>query len=339
MKKSKQQIQPKKQNNLILIYGNQYFVDETIKRLREQVPFDEVQKIDGELISTNEFINAICNQGMFSDRKLILVREVPKEEADKLIEILRKVPLSNFVVFYSYSSLKAKKKFCKYFSDYGKLIEYETEIKNVDGIISEIVESHNKTISSDSLKLLSEYIGNNPGIIKSEIDKLCNYLGNRKKIEENDIKEVCCLSKEFVIWDLVSRIGEKNVSKAVDILSSAIDSGFTYEFIILMLMRSIRLGIFLKELESEGKTMYEMIEKIKEYKKSNGSPVYNDYEIRKTYESHKTFFSSFSLIELYYSLRNCHRSFLEVRKIYKKEEQEKEVSMLLFQVCFPASFV
>ena len=209
----------------------------------------------------------------------------------------------------------------------------------MESIIRKMIESNEKSIDDDALKILTEYIGNNFGVIKSEIDKLCNYIGDRKKIEELDIKEICCLSKEFIIWDLISKIGEKNISKATEILSSAIDGGFSYEFIITMFMRGIRLGIFLREMETEGKNIYEMTTKIKEYTKANGSPVYGDYEIKKTYDSPKTFFSGFSLQELYYALRSCHKTFVSVRKLYKKEEQEKEVSMLLFEICFPSSFI
>jgi DNA polymerase-3 subunit delta len=337
MAKKTKQLQ--KQNNLILVYGNQYTVDETIRRFRNQVSFDEVEKIDGESITIENLINSICNQDMFASKKLVIVREIPKEEADKLIDIFSRVPPSNYVLFYSYSSLKAKKKLCKYFSDYGKLIEYDTEVKNLDTMIAKMIEANGKAIDKVSLQLLTEYIGVNLGVIKSEIDKLCNYIGNRKKIEEIDIKEVCCLNREFVIWDLVSRIGEKNIAKAVNILASAIDSGFSYEFIILMLMRSIRLGIFLREMETSGESILTMMNKIKEYKKPNGTPVYGDYEIKKTYDSSQSFFSGFSLQELYHALKNCHNSFVAVRKSYKKEEQEKEVSMLLFEICFPSCFV
>ena len=102
-KKAKQKVEPKKQNNLILIYGNQYSVDETIKRLKEQVQFDEVEKIDGESIDATGLANLICNDDIFASKKLILIQEVPKEDAEKLTVLFPRISSSNCVVFYSYS--------------------------------------------------------------------------------------------------------------------------------------------------------------------------------------------------------------------------------------------
>lgn len=336
MAKKKQQLQ--QQNNLVLIYGNQYAVDETLRKLREQVKCDESVRLDGESLTLDQLSSAICSEDMFASRKLILVRGLPKEDAPKLIPVLQKIPSSNFVVFYSYVSFKKKKSLCKYFSDYAKLIEYDTEIKDLDKIVTRIAKENGKTLPENVAHILSEYLGNNIGVVKSEIDKLCNYIGDRKEITIEDVRAVCCLNPEFVVWDLIKYIGDKNISKAVTALSSAIDSGYNYEFVILMLMRSIRLGIFLKEMDAGGVSLWDMTERIKSYKKSNGASVYGDYEIRKTYESRGGFFSNFSLWELCHALKSCHEAFLSVRKAYKKEEQEKEVSMLMFAICFPSCF-
>jgi len=335
----KTKIKPKKQNNLVLIYGNQYTVDETIRRIRDQVNFDEIIRLDGESIDLIKLAESICYEDMFASKKLILIKEIPKEEASKFLGLLINIPSNNFVVFYSYSSLKAKKKVCKYFDDYGKLIEYDVEIKDIKKNISKIAESYGKTVSNEAMDIMSEHLGKNMGIINSEILKLCNYVGDRNEIEDSDVREICCLSEEFIIWNLIQQVGEKDIAKSIITLSSVIESGYTYEFIILMLMRSIRLGIFLRELDEDGLNIWDMTEKIKCYKKSNGSFVYQDYEIKKTYDARKSFFSSFSYWELCHSLKKCHDAFLNVRKAYKKEEQEKEVSMLLFAICFPSSFI
>lgn len=338
-KKKKQTKKFSKKSNQVLIYGNQYTVDETIRKVRDQVVADEVIRLDGESLSLEQFSREICFEDMFDSSKLILVRNFPKEKADKLIEVFQKVPDSVFVVVYSYSSQKAKKKLCKYFDTYAKLIEYEVQVKNIDKIITRIAKEKGKTVADDSLHLMQQYLGTHLGIVQSEVEKLCNYIGDRKEIQQKDVESVCCLTREFVIWDFLRHAGAKDVSQAMRSLSSAAESGFTYEFLILMLMRSLRLSIFLKELDGEGMSIWEITQKIKEYKKTNGSFVYRDYEIKKTYEARNNFFTNFSLMELCHSLRCCHEAFLNVRKAYKKEEQEKEVSLLLFAVCFPSSFM
>ncbi|MFW5795475.1 MAG: DNA polymerase III subunit delta [Bacillota bacterium] len=326
-------------NNLVLVYGNQYSVDETINRIKSKINYEEFIKIDGESLSVKQIEDAICSLDMFSGIKLFLINGFPKEKPNDLIKIFPNIPPSNIIIFYSYSSVKAKKKLCNFFSKNAKLIEYDVEVKNIDRIIKNMVESVGKKIENDVLDLMVEYLGSNMGIVKSEVDKLLNYIDDKKEVKIEDVKSVCCLNKEFVIWDLIQNIANKDVSKAMVILSSAIENGCSYEFIILMLMRSIRLGIFLKDLEKEGLNIYEMAERIKEYKKSNGSSIYRDYEIRKTYEARNSFYSNYSNLELCHSLNKCHDTFLNVRKFYKKEEQEKEVSMLLFEICFPSTFI
>jgi len=335
-KKPKKQLE--KQENLVLIYGNQYTVDETVRKIRKQVKSDEVVRIDAEDSTLQSLTEALCYEDMFASRKLILVRGMPSEDAKTLIPLWQRIPKNNFVVFYSYSSLKAKKNICKFFKEYAKLIEYDIEVKDVDKIITQIAKSYGKSVEKDALDLMTEYLGNHVGIIKAEIEKLCNYVGEKEEIEIEDVRAICCLSREFVIWDLVRHVGDKNIAKAITALSSAIDSGYTYEFVVLMLMRSIRLGIFLRELDAEDMSIWDMTTKIKEYKKTNGSFVYKDYEVRKTYDARSGFYASFSLWELCHSLQSCHEAFLSIRKAYKKEEQEKELSMLLFAICFPSCF-
>lgn len=327
-----------KKNNIVLIYGNKYSVDETIERIKSQIKIEEISKFNGEELDLYSFSNNLCNIDMFINRKIILVQDLPKDNAKKIIDVISRIPENNFVIFYSYSSLKSKKAICSYFQEYAKLIEYDIEILNTTNIIKKIVEKNKRKISEDALSLMSEYLTNDIGIIKSEINKLCNYVEIEKQIEVEDVKSVCCLNKEFVIWDLIQTIGNKEISKAEIILSDAIDSGCNYEFIILMIMRSIKLAIFLKEMDSSGINIYDMKDKIKDYKKDNGSAIYKDYEIKKTYESRSGFFNNFSLFDLLYALKSCHNTFISVRKSYKKEEQEKSVSMLLFEICFPSCF-
>jgi len=336
VKKKKKELNRK--DNIVLIYGNQYAVDESVNKIKDQISSDEIIRIDGSDSTLESLSNSLRYGDMFANRKLILVRDFPKGDAKKIIEILSGIPSCNFVIFYSYSSLKAKKTLCKFFSDYAKLIEYDTEIKNMGKIVSQIVKSNNKTLSDGPLELLVEYLGNHVGIVKSEVDKLCNYIGDRKEINIDDIRSICCLNKEFMIWDLIGHVGSRNITKAVESLSASIDAGYSYEFVVLMLMRSIRLGIFLRELDADGLSIWDMTKKIKEYKKENGSFVYGDYEIKKTYDARNGFFASFNLFELHSSLKSCHEAFLLIRKEYKKEEQEKELSMLLFALCFPSSF-
>jgi len=335
-KKTNKQLQQK--NNIVLIYGNQHSVDDSIKKIKDQVKSDEVVKIDGDSIGLESLSVSLCCEDLFSRRKLILIKDIPKEDAKKLIELFQRIPENNFVVFYSYSSLKAKKTLCDYFSKYAKLIEYEMEISNMDKMISQIAKSNGKKINDDALSILTEYLGNNFGIVKIEIEKLCNYVGEKNEIYIDDVKEICCLSKDFMIWDLLGYIGERNITKSVESLSAAVENGCGYEFIVLMLIRSIKLGIFLRELCDSGLNVWEASDKIKECKKPDGSLIYKDYEIRKTYDSRTGFFANFSLWELCYCLKSCHEAFLSIRKLYKKEEQEKEMSMLLFAICFPSSF-
>jgi len=327
-----------KHNNLVLIYGNQYYVDGAINQIKKQIKCNEIIKLDGESLSVEQIINSICSEDMFSNRKIFMVYGAPKDGANDLIKHFPSIPSSNFIIFYYYSSMAAKKKFCQYFSDNAKLLEYNVDVKDIDKMAKKIIESYNKEISENALHLICEYMSGNIGVLDSEIKKLCNYIGDKKNIEEEDIINICCLSKEFIIWDMIKSISEKNIQKAMSLLSSAKEDGASYEFIILMLMRAIKLGIFLTDGKNDGIGLTELIEKIKLVKKNDGNSVYNDYEIRKTYDSKNGFFGKFSILELIYCLNNCHESFLNVRKLYKVEDQEKEMSMLLFSICYPSCF-
>ena len=327
-----------RKNNIILIEGNSYYVDETLAKLREKINYDILINFDGESDELEKISSEISSEDIFSKKKFIVIHGVPPKDTDKMLPVLSKIPKDNVVIFCSYSPVKSKKKFYEFFNTIGKLFSFDFEIGNPEKIIKEMFDNRKKTASDDVIKDIALNIGKDYKIIKNELEKLFMYVGDRKKIEIEDFKEVCYSNVDFIIWDLLKYLSSRNISKAMDSLYVATTSENNYEYILSMIVRSIRLSIMLKDGEQNKIGLENNVADIKKIKKADGSSTFSDYEIKNTFQNSSSFFNKFSYIELCHCLKNAYDAVLNVRKVYKKEDKEKEMSLLFFKICFPSSF-
>jgi hypothetical protein len=121
----------------------------------------------------------------------------------------------------------------------------------------------------------------------------------------------------------------------MQLLSYSVDNGCDLEFILAMVGRAIRLSLMLKDCEIKEKPQSEAIEQIMKLKKSDGKIVYNSYEISKTCDQPSSFFNKFTFYELCLCLKNTYVSTLNIRNTNKKRDKQKEMSMLIFSLCYP----
>jgi len=321
---------------IILVVGNQYEVDTTIEKLKKQVSHDSLVVMDGSKDEIRSICSEIMASDMFGRRKIILINGVPNKDSNSIIPYLEKAPSENVVAFYSYSSIKGKKKFYEFFKSKARLIEFDCEVKNPHKIIRKLFEENKKSCQDDVLAEMVGYIGNDIGVIVSEVEKLVNYMGARKAVNKEDIHQICCSESEFFIWDFIKYLSAGDIKKSMESLSCAVSSGSGHDFVLSIVARSLRLSLILKDLGDM--PINDIIEKAKEIKKVNGSSMYNDYEIRSLFNNQKSFYKRLSFLELCKCLKDVYTAMVDVRKQYRESDKEKVMSMLLFSICYPRSF-
>lgn len=102
-------------------------------------------------------------------------------------------------------------------------------------------------ISPPALKLLSELVGSNLGLLSIEIDKLCLYAHGRR-VEEHDVKSLVAYAQETNVFNMVDAILERNAPKATRLLHLLEDEGAAPPYLLFMITRQLRMVIQAKDI-------------------------------------------------------------------------------------------
>jgi len=326
-------------NNSILICGNKYDADSTLEELIKKCGIDNITKIN-DPSSVDSIVSDICQPDLFASQRVIIINQIPKNMVTEIAPFLSRIPPNNLVAFVSYESLKSKKKFVNFFKENDSFYEFDYVISNPSSIVKKLLEKEGKKADSAVIDHLISTVGSDISLLISEIKKLCNHSGTRKSIKKEDIDDICCPNYEFVIWDFLNNVSsskDKDISSVCHSLSAARQSGCDYEFLLAMLLRSIKLALMLREGVARKMPETKMREGIQKIKKSDSdSPVYGDYEIRKVMQSPTSFYNKYKLFELYICLRRCYETIVSLRKIYDEEDRTREMTVCVFGICHPS---
>lgn len=157
----------------------------------------EGRKKNIELEKLKEEIETYINDNIeVLNESVVLVFVEEEAEKGKLLDIIDKNGIS-----------------CKF--DEQKPIELQKRLKS-------ICEMYNVSIDSGTLQYFIECCGTNMQILINEIRKLIEYAGKNGTIKRDDIDKLAIRQIESIIFDLTDSLGQKNVSKALDVLHNLI---------------------------------------------------------------------------------------------------------------------
>lgn len=115
----------------------------------------------------------------------------------------------------------------------------------------------NCSISPPALKLLSELVGSNLGMLALEIDKLCLYAQGRK-VEANDVKSMVAYAQETNVFTMVDAILERNAPKAIRLLHLLEEEGAAPTYLLFMITRQLRMVIQAKDMLQQKQASVDM---------------------------------------------------------------------------------
>jgi DNA polymerase-3 subunit delta len=108
-------------------------------------------------------------------------------------------------------------------------------------------KSLNCSVSPPALRLLSELVGSNLGLLALEIDKLCLFAQSRK-VEVSDVKSLVAYAQETNVFNMVDAILERNAPKATRLLHLLEEEGAAPPYLLFMITRQLRLVIQAKDM-------------------------------------------------------------------------------------------
>ncbi|MBT4516317.1 MAG: DNA polymerase III subunit delta [Candidatus Komeilibacteria bacterium] len=229
-----------------------------------------VQHLDGELISPDDFFQAVSVMGFLADKKLIIIKNIfdnkkLKDWQDQLIKFLdgqADSPDENYIIFLQTSKPDSRLKLYKKLSKLKFSEEFEI-LKPVQlkTWVQKQFSKHSKTINLPALELLITYVGNNLWQINNEINKLVSFTKN--DVSEEDIRALVQAKVDENIFNLIDAIGNKNKALALQLIEEKLDSGVNHQYILTMIIRQYRLLIKAKSLGSKAKNYFALMQVLK----------------------------------------------------------------------------
>ena len=211
-----------------LFHGEEsYFIDQLIDFAENNIIKPEEADFNKTIFYGKDtdwvpVVTACRRHPMFADKQLVMIKEAQSMNSIEKLETYLESPLASTILIIAHKgkTIDKRTKLFKLLDKNGEIfISTKIQDYKIHDWISEYVSSVGMKISSKSVSLLQENIGNDLGRIVTEIEKLKINLGDKKTIDEDVIEKYIGISKEYNIFELQAAIATKNLSAAIKIIN------------------------------------------------------------------------------------------------------------------------
>ncbi|MBI4546335.1 MAG: DNA polymerase III subunit delta [Ignavibacteriae bacterium] len=249
----------KKFSPLYLFYGEEDFlVEETLSTLIEEAlgPTTQSFNLDivyGSDVDGKDVVSLASAFPMLGDRRVVVVKEFDKlPNKDTLLPFIEK-PLASTLLVVISSKPDFRQTIFKSLEKNGTVTEFRSLYDNeVPGWIRKRFEKFGKKATVEACQFIQGYVGKSLREIQNEVDKLIIYVDDKETIDEDDVTRVVGMSRQFNIFELSKAVGEKDLSRSLEILEHMMRVGESPLLIIIMLTRYFQKLWMLQEMN--GKT-------------------------------------------------------------------------------------
>lgn len=205
----------------------EFFIDQIIQVAEQQILPESEASFNltifyGRDTAWADVINACRRYPMFAEKQVVIIKEAQDLKNIEKLDAYVEKPLSSTLLFVAYKGKKldGRTKLSKLIKEKAVLFTakrlYDTALPEWT---AELVKTKGFTITKKALFLLIDHIGNDLSRLSNEIDKLALNLKARKNITEDDIEQYVGVSKEFNIFELQQAIAQRDLYKAVRIVT------------------------------------------------------------------------------------------------------------------------
>ncbi len=191
---------------------------------------------DGDKISAAEVFDELRTLSFNGGKRVVLVKDSDKfiTANRPLLESYFDNPSSSGVLILLVNSWKANTKLAKKLNK-SQLIEI-AQIKGSklnEFIVQYAKTEHNKSITTNAAYALADLIGDQPGRLASEIDKLAAYDIDKKTIDVEDITSLVTGSKLYDAFNVLDSVSKADVSAAISKLRKMFASDKSAEYSVV----------------------------------------------------------------------------------------------------------
>ncbi|WP_321415361.1 DNA polymerase III subunit delta [uncultured Desulfobacter sp.] len=207
--------------------------------------------LDGRTTPVGEIAEQAGTFSFLGTRKVIAVKDAPlfllkappgeirysERDLAVLIRLVEEGIPDNHVLVFTTGTPDRRKKIYKIILEHGLVVDCsvstgarKADLEEQQAVLRDISRQMllraGKQMPPDAFAALVDQTGFNPEVFANAIEKLLAYIGGRDQISAADIGAVIHKDKKDPIFALTNAMMERNVSKALTLLSSLLSDGF-----------------------------------------------------------------------------------------------------------------
>ena len=254
------------------LYGAERFYQvEIIKAIKRQLITDDncdfnLETFDAKSSSLNQWIGSVKTLSFLGGTKLVIVRNLHDVSNQKDLEGLNlqalidyaKTPLAEACLVITTDKVDRRLKLIKTLTELKSAVCCEppdpknyAEKRRLWTWVQARAKESGYSISKNAAESLGNRVGNRPGILAQELEKLLVYAGKNKSISESDIMGVIGEAKQD-IWDLNDALMGKQTERALKLLQNQLDNGVAPEQILGAISGQLRTVWEVKNYQEQG---------------------------------------------------------------------------------------
>ncbi len=196
-------------------------------------------------------------QPFMSDRRLIVVRDLPalsgRAEADeKLVAWLPSVPETAVLLFYCTGKPDGRKKLYNAVKKLGGIVTF-APLRGAELVhfVTESFRAAGKECDARTAEYLIFTVGDDAGLLRTEIEKIASYAGDRPSVIPSDVSALATPSVECTVFQMVDAVVTGQKSRALTLLRNQLLTGTDRLALLAMLLRQYRLLQHIKIMQYE----------------------------------------------------------------------------------------
>ena len=196
-------------------------------------------------------------QPFMSDKRLVIIRDYPaltgrSEADDRLISYLPSVPDTTVLLFYCTGKPDGRKKIYTAIKKLGGIVTF-SPLRGSELIhfVTDSFHIYGKECDDRTAEYLVFTVGDDTGLLLSEIGKISSYAGERVQIQASDISALATPSTECTVFQMVDAVVSGKRNKAFSLLRNQLLAGTERIVILSMLLRQYRLLQHIKIMQYE----------------------------------------------------------------------------------------
>lgn len=202
-------------------------------------------------VDADKLHNLLSTPSLFQKVPLVILRDAEKlhkNVQEQLVQMLQGSELVGILVL-EFKKLDQRTKFAQVLKQRALLLECKPLYANqIPAWISTEIRRFNKQISQDAARYLADIMGTELGQIAQALERLCLYVGERKLIELADVEKTIAESSQRTLFELTDAIGNRDMARALKMLSNVLEQGEAPVRILGMVARHMRILLKAKEL-------------------------------------------------------------------------------------------